>query len=639
MTLRPLIQACFAVLLLFTSMAPAAHGSEPATIQITSITFPTTAAGHGVDVSLRLTGPLERWQLRLSVASAPSATRGSLANPDLPTRVVQTLAGDDLLANQVRDVSVRASLGRIPVGAYASRIELVSGSRTVDAVSFFTPVLTASGARATPIAWIWPIIDRPHRGIDGVFLDDQLADEVAPGGRLDLLVRTGSRAEVTWLIDPSLIADVEALGQSHRVSASGELQPRDGNPDAQQWLGELRAATTGRDVIVLPYGDPDLVSISTLDASRLAEARTAGVTVVAKALDRAPATLLTDVAVPSGGRLTPALVAGLRGAGFSTLLTTSREIPAMEGSTFTPSARGSTVEGVVPGIADAVASTWLARTDVSEATRVLGEVATVTAERPAQPRPQVLLPPRLWNPTPATVSVLMNALAPHLRPWTELLATAPQTRAPIAYSGTPFSSTHFAVAQAGWRDVKATEAVLGLTLADARLRAGASLASALREATPPGLLQMIAASGRALVNGVHVLPGRYTLTAKEQQIPVTVVNEFDQPARVFVVVAPHAPRVIARQTQAVEVPARGRTQVLVPITSVATGLVAADAFLLSSDGRRFGDGEVLTFDVRSIGPVAGWVLIGSTALLALAVALRLTRRIRQVGRERREEQV
>jgi hypothetical protein len=628
------------VSLIVTALLPGSTShAAAAPAELISIAFPTSAMGQQIDVGVRLTGPLDRWTLRLAITATPVSTRSGLNAPDTATRVVSTVAGSDPVdEGQERDVSVRATLGRLDAGAYPSRLDLLSDGRVLQSITFFTPVLSSRTTRPTPITLLWPIIDRPHVGIDGVFLDDDLAAQIADGGRLDELVRAGARGAVVWVIDPGLLSAIETMSTGYSVAVGGERIEREASLDAGRWLLALRAATTGREVIVLPFGDPDLLSIAKVGAERLASARAGGIAIAARVLDRAPATLLTDVALPAGGQLAETTTGVAAQNGFTSVLTQSRSVPAIEGSTATPSGRGAKIDGVDLLVADAVASSWLSRSDAIAATRMLAEIATIAGERPAQPRSQVLMPDRRWNPSRAALNLVITQLAPHLQPWRALLSEAPQVRGAIAFGGSTYSRNHLAVAGEGWRQVAMTEKVLGLPMEQSELLAGAPLASSLRDYTPVGFLQKVAASGRALVNGVHVLPGRYTLTAKEQQIPVTVVNEFDHPARVFVTVAPHAPRVIVRPTPVVEVPARGRTQVLVPVTSVATGTVAADAYLLSIDGRRFGDGEVLTIDVRSIGPVANWVLVGSTALLALAVALRLTRRIRQVRRERREQE-
>lgn len=631
-------RAIAALFMLTTGLMPvaSAQAQGTATLSVTRLAITTSAAGIEVDANLSITGPIAPAQVRLSVAGAPIATRSGLDTSTAPTGgVVRTFpATSAVAADQTLSIPIRTTLGRLAAGAYPSRWELRSGGTTVASIDLLISVLSSRTTTATPVTWLWPIIDRPHRGIDGVFIDDLLATQIAPEGRLTQLVTLARDQHVVFVIDPGLIAAIEDMSDGYQVIESERQIEREPSIDAQQWLALVQEVTLGRDVLVLPYGDPDLASLARLDGPRSVDARSVGVSLVARVLDRAPATLITDTAWPTGGRLSTALISFLTDAGYASVLTNSRELPAPAGSTFTPSARTSSADALEPLVADAVISTFLAAPDLPTATRVLAEVATIATERPAQPRSQLLLPPRLWNPSPAAVRLLLGQLQSHLQSWSALRATPGQERDAFRFTATPYSSSHLDTAQSAWRDVEATEMVLGLALEEANLLAQGALAGVLREGTPPGLLQQLRTSARGLVNRVRILPGRYTLTAKEQQIPVTVVNDFDHPARVFVLIEPHAPRVLAQQTAAVEVPARGRAQVLVPITSVATGLVAADAHLLTSAGARYGDGQVLTFDVRSIGPVANWVLLGSTGLLALAVALRLTRRIRQVRRER-----
>jgi hypothetical protein len=78
-----------------------------------------------------------------------------------------------------------------------------------------------------PVNIIWPIADTPHLGVDGVFLNDDLAVSIAPGGRLSTLVEALTAPDapvppagaITLAIDPSLLDELDRMSRGYRVLA------------------------------------------------------------------------------------------------------------------------------------------------------------------------------------------------------------------------------------------------------------------------------------------------------------------------------------------------------------------------------------------------------------------------------------
>ena len=146
--------------------------------------------------------------------------------------------------------------------------------------------------KRTKLTMVWPLIGRPHMDArtepddqqTPVFRDDKLTAELAPGGRLQQLVSLGKDLPVTWVVDPDLLATVEAMAKGYRVSGetgaiqpgsgqatadgsgkpggSDETRPGTGTDLAKRWLNELRGAVQDKPVVALPFADPDLASIA-----------------------------------------------------------------------------------------------------------------------------------------------------------------------------------------------------------------------------------------------------------------------------------------------------------------------------------------------------------------------------------------
>jgi hypothetical protein len=264
-----------------------------------------TAAGLQVEAVGQVTGPIDSWQIRLTVAETPVGTRSALSSTreSISGLVRSFPGGGAIVEGQTRSLSMRAGIGRRAAGAYPARLELISARRVLTTVEFFVVMLATSETRATPVTWLWPLIDRPHRGVDGVFLDDVLATQLGVSGRLQTLVARGTNQPVVWVIDPALIAAIEDMSDGYQLLEDEQRVDREPSPDAARWLENLRIATSSREVVVLPYGDPDLHTLARVDANRLATAHAEGIRILARVLDRAPATLITDVAWPSTGRV------------------------------------------------------------------------------------------------------------------------------------------------------------------------------------------------------------------------------------------------------------------------------------------------------------------------------------------------
>src|SRR5699024_8353613 len=82
-----------------------------------------------------------------------------------------------------------------------------------------------------PFNVLWPIVDRPHLGVNGVFTDDDLLAQIKPGGRLATLVDTLASAGVspgmvTLVIDPLLLDELDRMSRGYWVVAHpGKPQP------------------------------------------------------------------------------------------------------------------------------------------------------------------------------------------------------------------------------------------------------------------------------------------------------------------------------------------------------------------------------------------------------------------------------
>jgi hypothetical protein len=91
-----------------------------------------------------------------------------------------------------------------------------------------------------------------YRHLDGSFINDRLAKDLASDGRLGILVYRASKYVSSWKIDPALIEDVIAMSHGYKVSGVGDGIGKD---IAIAWLAQLKKVTAGSRVEAIAYGN------------------------------------------------------------------------------------------------------------------------------------------------------------------------------------------------------------------------------------------------------------------------------------------------------------------------------------------------------------------------------------------------
>ncbi|MFE5920777.1 DUF6049 family protein [Streptomyces sp. NPDC056468] len=216
---------------------------------------------------------------------------------------------------------------------------------------------------------MWPLISTAHMtaqtGSDEsqtpVFRDDELAKEIAPGGRLEQLVSLGKDLDVTWVIDPDLLASVDAMTERYRVQGEGDATTAGTHQAlAKQWLADLQEAVQDKEVVALPFSDPDLASLAhngtnvTGSLSHLKEATEAAVVTVDSILHVQPN---TDFAWPVNGAVDPSIVKVATSAGADKVIARSDSLEEQGGLPYTPSAARPIGGGTTAVVTDARMST------------------------------------------------------------------------------------------------------------------------------------------------------------------------------------------------------------------------------------------------------------------------------------------
>ncbi|MFI9729110.1 DUF6049 family protein [Streptomyces sp. NPDC052092] len=547
----------------------------------------------------------------------------------------------------------------------------------------FLPWQPQDAGTKTKTTFMWPLISTVHMtaetGSDEeqtpVFHDDELAAEISPGGRLDRMVALGQDLDVTWVIDPDLLASVEAM--TTRYEIPGETED-DNNvvgghqAVAKRWLTEVQKAVTDKEVVALPFGDPDLASLAHRGTSvtgslrHLKEATDVAAGTVESILHVKPT---TDFAWPVEGAVDPSVIKVSTSAGADKVIARSDTFEEGRDLTYTPTAPRPIGGGTTAVVADGRLSTAF-RGDMTKASastqavqRFLAQSLTLALQTD-RPRSVVVAPQR--TPSAAQAQTMAEAISVlQDSTWSQpqdLTAAAKSKPDPAAGTEVPPASSYPSSLRRQELPKSAFEQIARTQ--DKLDRFKVILSDQSRVVTPFGraLNRGMAASWRGRPaeaaiyrSGVEAyldgLSGQVRLIDKSETklsgrsatIPVTVQNNLVQGVEHLVLrlTSTNPTRLEidgnAYEEQPVTVSGGHSQSVKFTTSANANGRATVVAQLYTQDGRPYG--QPVTFDVKVTEITATVMLVigGGVLLLVLAGFRMYTQRKRAAAREAEEQ--
>ncbi|MEV5917671.1 DUF6049 family protein [Streptomyces pseudogriseolus] len=534
----------------------------------------------------------------------------------------------------------------------------------------------------TRTTFMWPLISTVHMtaetGSDEeqtpVFLDDELAAEISPGGRLDRMVALGRDLDVTWVIDPDLLASVEAMTTRYEIPGENadDKNAVGGHQEvAKRWLTEVQRAVADKEVVALPFGDPDLASLAhhgtsvTGSLRHLKEATDVASGTVESILHVKPS---TDFAWPVEGAVDPSIVKVSTSAGADKVIARGDTFEGGRDLTYTPTAPRPIGGGTTAVVADARLSTVF-EGDMTRATastqavqRFLAQSLTLALQTD-RPRSVVVAPQR--TPSAAQAQTMAEAVAAlQNSTWSQpqdLTAAAKSKPDPAAGTEVPSASAYprslrkQELPRSAFEQIARTQDKLD--------RFKVILSDQSRVVTPFGraLNRGMAASWRGRPaeaaiyrSGVETyldtLSGQVRLIEKSETklsgrsatIPVTVQNNLVQGVEHLVLrlTSTNPTRLEidgkAFEEQPIAVSGGHSQSVKFTTNANANGRATVVAQLYTQDGRPYG--QPVTFDVKVTEITATVMLVigGGVLLLVLAGFRMYTQRKRAAARKAEE---
>jgi len=513
------------------------------------------------------------------------------------------------------------------------------------------------------VSYLWPLIASAHltaeTGSDEqqtpVFADDDLAAEIAPGGRLEQMVSLGRQLPVTWVIDPDLLASVDAMTKPYRVRSGDTTVAGTNQEVAKKWLTSLEAAVSEGKVVALPFGDPDLASIAhrgktvsgTLSHLQTAS-EVAGMT-VETILHLKPS---TDFAWPVDGAVDPSIVDVATSAGAHNVIARSDSLEETGNLVYTPSAARPIGGGTTAVVADARLSTTFqgdmgnAGNSTLAVQKFLALTLALAEQDTDKNRSVVVAPQRM--PTVAQAQSMARALhALDDDRWTQpqgltqASATKPDakatTKVPPA-SRYPKKLRRQELPTQAFQDIKSIQSSLDnfqvilthpervVTPFGNAVNRSMSTSWRGRPLQAQQYRDSVRTYLQGLVGEVQLVPkSDITLSGRSATIPVTVQNRLLQNVEHLVLrlKSDNATRLKLNDggstaEQPIEIGAGHSQSVKFDAAANINGQVQMTAQLYTEDGTPYGEEMAFTVKVSEITPTVLLVIAGGLLLLVLA---------------------
>nr|BFE32118.1 hypothetical protein GCM10010200_043690 [Actinomadura rugatobispora] len=645
------------VALVLDKVTPKTAGPSGAQSKISVSGRVENRSGHalpGLKVRLRTSAQrmTSRNQLAQYAAGQPSSLRGLAAEGQL----AQAAGAGGKAAFSLGTTT--ATIGLQAFGVYPLGVEVVNqyGQVLTGVNTFITFVPKQRDFRPLSVGWIWPMIDRQHRTTDDTFLDDQLATDLAPGGRLAGLVDAAAttKTPVTWSIDPALIDDVQTMAAAPYLvkgprNKKGTRKPK--STAAAAWLNSLKTASKNDPYFALPYADPDAVALVRNKMSNhlsIAYANSGGVN---QALGRPPVQMAWPPSGMAGHSTLNELAKRGRLGNGAFVMSSAAFADPTQGYTPGATTRLETEEGPKKTVVYDETLNRIVSADtrspgaaVLAEQRFLAETAMITAEAPVLARSLVIAPDRRWNPSPQFAKNLLTYTAAASwmaeTPLEKIANAAPLDRVyrgyPDAMEGYELGRSYLdRVAEISRRAARFSSIMVEPVTVSYRRAVLRMESTAWRGRNYRRAVEARRVLSERLdddMGRVRVLIGpaqRVTLAGNSGRIPLTIANELsNQTIRVRLEAVPEKPaqlQIGKFDDEVIELGPGQKQTLSIPMRAAGNGKVRVNLRLTSADRRTFGSKHVITVRSTGYGRVALLITGGGLAVLFVGVGVRAMR--------------
>ncbi|GLV76887.1 DUF6049 family protein [Streptomyces hygroscopicus] len=647
-----------------TSLTPTAPKKSDTLTVSGTVTNDTRTAVSDARIGLRV-GPTMNGRNAIDTAARRTGYAEGLDGTEIGGKYAKKI--DKLPAGASRDFSLSIPVNQLHLGedgVYQLGVSLTGGTssqpwpQVLGIERTFLPWQSGAPAKKSQLTYLWPLISSTHvtartdndEDRTPIFRDDRLASELAPGGRLQQMVALGKNLPITWVIDPDLLATVDAMTKKYEVQDGSGNGTRTGHGQAvaKQWLDALQKAVDGKQVVALPFADPDLAALAhrgknvTGSLGHLQDATELASTTVETVLGVKPR---TDFAWPVDGAIDSSIVDVATSAGAHNVIARSDSLRETGGLSYTPTAARQIGGGNTAVVADARLSTAFTG-DMSKAEnstlaiqRFLAQSQMINLQAPDKQRSIVVAPQRM--PTTSQAQAMAAALEGLSGQWTQPLGLGQAAKAkpdPNATQRVPSSRSYPRSLRArelpteAFQKIQETQRTLDNfePILTAKYRVVTPFGNAIRRdmstswrgeaRNAAGFRNDVQTYLSGLTKKVRLVPKTdMTLSGRSATVPVTVQNNLVQGVELRLVLRSHqGNRLAVSEPQLVNVEGGHSQSVKFGTTANANGPVWVSAQLYTPDGQPYGDEMPFEVNVTEITSTVILVIAGGVLLLVLA---------------------
>lgn len=579
---------------------------------------------------------------RAALSAWLDSDKGSAGTPlgqPLGSTAIGELAPGQVRAFTITVPAIAAAASDAPLTTLPLAVRLASGAVEVDFVRSAVVRLSAEVPPQVSVTVVTPLVTPP--GTTGLLDAEELSELTAPGGQLDVQLRTALAHSVAIGLDPMIPASIRLLGTSAPQSAldwltalesaSGDVFPL-GYADADPAL----AAQAGLPLPLAPLGFPIDERLFP-PVTEETPAPDATPVPAPEPTVPTPETLLTwnysvdGLAWPAPDSVAARDVGAIANAGYSRILLDSAQVTGGSATSPNVTIRGEADRELAASVADQTVSRLLraaanAATDVDAnaaltalsahlALAANGRDATLIA---ALGRDGSASGPRLDAALTALESLpwvvamdLTDALAMPASPATFVPSSHPDDRVTTARS-----------LLATEQSVTAFSSVVdepGVVTEPRRLALLALLAEswAFDHAGWAAATGTFLEEGRTILDSVRIPDGSViNFPLEKGNLPIAVTNDLDFPVTVYVTVQPaRAILDVLNDRVELKIEANSQSKASVPVQSIANGEVRTTVSLASATGVQISTPTSVDLNVQ-----AGWET-AATVVLAIVVVL------------------
>jgi len=193
-----------------------------------------------------------------------------------------------------------------------------------------------------------------------------------------------------------------------------------------------------------------------------------------------------------------------------------------------------------------------------------------------------------------------------------------------------FNKASLSVLKYGQRQIDLLSTVLEKKQLEAnQLRLSQLLNPNLEEQLFLDLLKDYDKSISVMRNKLNIKNTKFTVTSSKEELPITVVNDFDQVVKIKLSSRAMNGKVSVAQIEDIELAAKSKNQVLLPIEVFAAGDSRLLVQLTNLENKPVGYPVYINLKLSVISPVATWITTAAAVLLIIAALVQSVRRVRR----------